>query len=220
MLMLSKVKKWKARILLVNTNHVMADAADNSLYDLGDYKVVGIYRDLLHASLSLLKSRPEIMIIAVPEDAEEMFLEKLKKIRNTYLSLKIVLVTDRADPDFIFEVISIGICGIIPSNAQWPDIVDHLEKIELGLAPMTPKVARVILDSFRLNLIPDLSKRQVEILKLMFLGMTYSTISDKLAISKETTKTHIKNIYRKLNVNSKEEALSKAIEERIIIFNI
>jgi DNA-binding NarL/FixJ family response regulator len=93
------------------------------------------------------------------------FLEKLKKIRNTHLALKIVLVTDRADPDFIFEIISIDICGIIPANAQWADIVSHLEKIELGLAPMTPKVARVILDSFRLNLIPDLSKRQVEILK-------------------------------------------------------
>jgi DNA-binding NarL/FixJ family response regulator len=220
MLMLSKVKKWKARILLVNINHVMADAKDNSLYNLGDYKVVGIYRDLLNASLSLLKSKPEIMIIAVPDDAEELFLEKLKKIRNTHLSLKIVLITDRADPDFIFEAISIGICGIMPSSAQWPEIVDQLEKIELGLAPMTPKVARVILDSFRLNLIPDLSKRQVEILKLMFLGMTYSTISDKLSISKETTKTHIKNIYRKLNVNSKEEALLKAIDERIIFFNI
>jgi hypothetical protein len=77
--MLSKVKKWKARILLVNTNQVMSGTPDNSLYDIGDYKVVGIYRDLLNASLSLLKSRPEIMIIAVPEDAEELFFGKTKK---------------------------------------------------------------------------------------------------------------------------------------------
>jgi DNA-binding NarL/FixJ family response regulator len=219
-LMLTKITKWKARVLLVNTSHVMSDTIDSSLYELGNYKVVGIYRDLLNASLSLLKSKPEIMVISVANDADEFFLEKLKKIRNANLSLKIMLITDRADANFIFEAISIGICGILPANAQWPDVVNQLERIDLGLASLTPKVARVILDSFRLNLIPDLSKRQVEILKLMFLGMTYVTISDKLAISRETTKTHIKNIYRKLNVNSKEEALSKAIDERIIVFNI
>lgn len=222
MLTSAKIKKWKARILLVSSDSPVVATSTPSLYDidLGDYRVVGIYRDLLNASFSLPKSKPEILVITVPEDVEEFFFDKLKKIRNNYLSLKILILTDNTDSNFIFELISVGISGILPSTSTWPEIVNQLDKIEQGFAPLPPLVARVILDSFRLNMIPDLSKRQIEILKLMFLGMTYITISKHLDISTETTKTHMKNIYRKLNVNSREEALAKAIEERVIIFNI
>jgi DNA-binding NarL/FixJ family response regulator len=213
------MKKWKTRVLLVNENAQYSDhheTTENSY----DYKVVGCYRDIFNASLSLPKSQPEIMVIWVPSNVDDTFFTTLRKIRSGNLSMRFLIIMDKTDSNVVFQLISIGVIGILPPTVIWQDIVNQLERIETGQAPITPKIAKIILDSLRLNPMSDLSKREIEILKLMFLGMTYFTISEKLTISKETTKTHMRNIYRKLNVNSKEEALAKAIDDRLIIFNL
>jgi DNA-binding NarL/FixJ family response regulator len=216
----STIGKWKARVLFVNYRYAAFDHSSNPILELGNYQVVGIYRDIQNASHSLPKSKPEIMVLSIPDSIDAAFFERLKKIRITHPALKIIAITDCPEPELIFELLSVGISSILPADTKLDSITTCLDQIEQGLSYLSPKVTRVILDSFRLNLMPELSKRQVEILKLMFLGMTYSTIADKLSISKETTKTHMKNIYKKLNVNSKEEALSKAINDRIIFFNL
>jgi DNA-binding NarL/FixJ family response regulator len=213
------MKKWKTRVLLVNGNGHYSDQTETIL-DSDDYKIVGSYRDIFNASLSLPKSQPEIIVIWVPHNVDDSFFATLRKIRSSNLSMRFLIVMDNADSHVVFELISIGVIGILPSTILWQDIVRQLQRIEVGHAPITPKVAKIILDSLRLNLMSDLSRREIEILKLMFLGMTYFTISEKLTISKETTKTHMRNIYRKLNVNSKEEALAKAIDDRLIIVNL
>jgi DNA-binding NarL/FixJ family response regulator len=220
MLKSSTIGKWKARVLFVNYRYAAFDQTSDPILELGNYHVVGIYRDILNASHSLPKSKPEIMVLSIPDNTDAAFFERLKKIRVTHPALKIIAITDCLEPELIFELLSVGISSILPANTKLDLITACLDQIEQGLSYLSPKVTRIILDSFRLNLMPELSKRQVEILKLMFLGMTYSTIADKLSISKETTKTHMKNIYKKLNVNSKEEALSKAISDRIIFFNL
>jgi DNA-binding NarL/FixJ family response regulator len=219
MLKLTKPKKSKARILIVNPYHE-AHTNGGAEFDEGEYKIVGLYKDLVHASLSLPRTRPEILVVTVPPEADESFLEMLWRIRKTNLSLQFIMLTDRLDYEFIFELMSIGISSILPSATKWAEIADHLERIHYGQAFIAPGIAKAILDSLKLNPIPELSRRQLQILKLMFMGMTASTISEKLTLSTETTRTHVKNIYKKLNVNSREEALKKAISERIIFFNM
>ncbi len=81
---------------------------------------------------------------------------------------------------------------------------------------MSSKIARMVIDNFHVNLHSPLTKRETEILSLIAEGKTYTQISEELFISKETSKTHIKNIYSKLQVNCKSEAIAKANLERLI----
>ena len=81
---------------------------------------------------------------------------------------------------------------------------------------MSSKIARLVIDNFHINPNSPLTKRETEILTLISEGKTYTQISEELFISKETSKTHIKNIYSKLQVNSKSQALAKAAQEKLI----
>jgi DNA-binding CsgD family transcriptional regulator len=93
----------------------------------------------------------------------------------------------------------------------------HLDDIVAGAYPTSPLVTKKIFEAFQLNKYAELTARQNEILKLMVMGATYNSIAGKLHISKETAKTHMKNLYRRLHVHSKEEALAKAVEEKFIL---
>jgi DNA-binding CsgD family transcriptional regulator len=85
-----------------------------------------------------------------------------------------------------------------------------------GGSPLSPVVARIIVESMHISRISPLTNREGEVLKLITQGNSYSRIANELHISKETSKTHIRNIYRKLNVKTKSDVVRKAFEERIV----
>jgi DNA-binding NarL/FixJ family response regulator len=117
----------------------------------------------------------------------------------------------------IFNLLTIGLAGYVNTSHSWPDLQKNLDEIFNGSYPMSNAVARKIFEVFQLNKYSELSSRQNEILRLMLMGATYNTIAGRLQISKETAKTHMKNLYRKLDVHSREQALAKAVEERLIL---
>jgi DNA-binding CsgD family transcriptional regulator len=81
---------------------------------------------------------------------------------------------------------------------------------------MSGSVARLVVDQFHVNVNSPLSHREIQVLQMISRGMTYSQIAEELSISKETSKVHIRNIYKKLQVNSKSEAIALAQRERFI----
>jgi DNA-binding CsgD family transcriptional regulator len=85
-----------------------------------------------------------------------------------------------------------------------------------GAAPLDEYAARFLVDSIQTDSNSPLSRQETNVMKLMMQGMTYTRIAKELGISKETAKVHMRNIYKKLNVNSKAEAVSKAVSEKII----
>ena len=81
---------------------------------------------------------------------------------------------------------------------------------------MSTNIARLVVASFQKNHNSPLSSRETEVLELLSRGKSYSNIAEELFIDKETVRTHIKNIYWKLEVHSKAEAIEKAMKERLI----
>ena len=132
--------------------------------------------------------------------------------------LKILVQTDETEESLIMEIVTVGISGILSLNTGWEQLKASLQDIEAGIYPLNNPAARALLHMLQVNIDSDLTSRQLQILKLMSMGKTHTTIADKLHISPETAKTHVKNIYRRLNVNSKEEALSLAVQEKLILF--
>ena len=81
---------------------------------------------------------------------------------------------------------------------------------------MSSKIAKMVVASFQKNPNSPLSPRETEVLELLAKGKSYSMIAQELFVTKETAKSHIKNIYSKLQVNSKSEAIAKATKEKLI----
>ena len=97
------------------------------------------------------------------------------------------------------------------------EIVDALNEVESGGAPMSIKIAKMVVGSFQKAPSKiELSKREKEVLILLAEGNSYDVIADKLYISKNTIKFHLKNIYIKLQVNSNIEAVQKANKENLL----
>jgi DNA-binding NarL/FixJ family response regulator len=120
------------------------------------------------------------------------------------------------DSEMVFEALRSGASGYITKSSNYIELLSALEEIVKGGAPMSSKIARFVIESFHVNPNSPLSKRETQILQLISEGKTYSQISEDLFIAKETSKTHIRNIYSKLQVNSKSEALAKATSEKLI----
>lgn len=121
-----------------------------------------------------------------------------------------------------FQSICNGAQGYILKSTPPEEILDSIKEIYNGGAPMSPIIASKVLRMFKFNLSNeannsfDLSSREKEILKCLVEGMSYKMIADTCFISADTVNGHIKNIYRKLQVHSKGEAVAKAIKGKIV----
>lgn len=145
---------------------------------------------------------------------------KATKIINArWPQIKIVMCTVFDDEDHIFQAILAGASGYLMKDESPTNLFLAIEEAVAGGAPMSPAIAKKSLEMLRRGapLIPavdgeqyNLSKREIEILEQLSRGLTYNLIADNLFISSGTVRKHIENVYRKLQVNNKVEALKVA----------
>lgn len=122
----------------------------------------------------------------------------------------VLIITVLEDSDKVFRSLCAGAGGYIVKNSDTDDIVKSIAEAFAGGAPMSLNIARMVVQSFNQPQDSPLSEREKEVLQGIAQGKTYSRIAIDLFISKETVRTHIKNIYQKLAVNSKADALKAA----------
>jgi DNA-binding NarL/FixJ family response regulator len=149
-------------------------------------------------------------------------IDAVKMVREKFPDVKILMETIFEDDEKIFQSICNGAQGYILKSTPPEEILDAIKDIFEGGAPMSPIVATKVLKMFKSNLASNaqdnsnLSVREKEILKCLVEGMSYKLIADACFISIDTVNGHIKNIYKKLHVHSKSEAVAKAIKGRIV----
>ncbi|MFO1526365.1 MAG: response regulator transcription factor [Turneriella sp.] len=145
--------------------------------------------------------------------------ELIPLVREKYPNVKLVVFTVFEDQARIVRLLRLGVNGYLLKDTADDLFIAELKVILLGGAPLSPRVARKILDDERDHLHPQdspLSERETEILNLIALGMSYRAIADDLDISPNTVRVHIGNIYEKLATSSKIEALNRARQLGII----
>jgi DNA-binding NarL/FixJ family response regulator len=149
-------------------------------------------------------------------------IDAVKMVREKFPDVKILMETIFEDDEKIFQSICNGAQGYILKSTPPEEILDAIKDIFEGGAPMSPIVATKVLKMIKTNLASNaqdnsnLSVREKEILKCLVEGMSYKLIADACFISIDTVNGHIKNIYKKLHVHSKSEAVAKAIKGRIV----
>lgn len=125
-----------------------------------------------------------------------------------------VMCTSFEDTDSVFRALKAGATGYLTKTTQPSKLLDAIVEVYKGGSPMSSHIARKVVASFQPDArenkeLQKLTEREREILQLLSNGLRYKEIADKLFLSTETVRTHIRNIYEKLQVNSRIEALNK-----------
>ena len=127
-----------------------------------------------------------------------------------------MVVSVHEDSKLVFEALCAGASGYLTKDTDHIRLLNAIDEVLSGGAPMSSKIASLVVKSFQRNLNSPLSDRETDVLTLLAKGKTYHSIADELFISVETVKTHIRNIYQKLHVTNKTEALKKAAKDKLI----
>jgi DNA-binding NarL/FixJ family response regulator len=138
------------------------------------------------------------------------------RIKAKFQNIIIIMVTVYEDSELVFNSLKAGASGYITKSSDYVQLIGAINEILEGGAPMSSKIAKLVIESFHRNYNSPLSKRESQILQLVAAGKTFTQISEQLFIARETTKTHIRNIYRKLEVNCRADAIAKATKEHLI----
>ena len=133
----------------------------------------------------------------------------------------ILVLTVHAEDRYVFESLCNGAVGYLVKDVEPSRLIAAIRELHEGGAPMSPEVARRVVLTFQ-RYVPkkdeqvQLSGRELAVLQLLALGHSYKTCADRLAISHDTVRVHVRNIYERLHVHSKSEAVVKALKNGLI----
>jgi RNA polymerase sigma factor (sigma-70 family) len=135
---------------------------------------------------------------------------------------EILMLTIHAEDEKVFQAICAGASGYLLKNTGMEEILQAIRQAVAGGVPMSATIARRVMEMFR-DFAPrpddaarDLTPREREVLKALADGLDYKQIADRLCISMDTVRSHIRHIYEKLQVHSKSEAVAKALRQRLV----
>jgi two-component system, NarL family, nitrate/nitrite response regulator NarL len=206
-------------VAIVEDNPDLRDGLSQLIAHAPDCICVGAFEtceDFL-ASLARIKPTIVLMDIGLPGASGIEGLQRLKALRP---EVDVLMLTVFEDESKIFDSICAGASGYLLKKTPSDKILDAIREIREGGAPMTAKVARKVLTIFR-NTPPtqktdfQLTDRELEVLGYLVRGLSYKMIADQCSISLDTVRSHIRHIYEKLHVNSKGEAITLAVKNRL-----
>lgn len=179
------------------------------------------FEDCNDLIFQLKKSSPDVVLMDI-EMPGMNGIEAVKIIKQQFPEIQILMQTIFHDDDNIFNAVCAGASGYILKSTSPEGYLQAIKDVYEGGSPMTGSVARRVLELFQRNITPkgnndyQLTPKEKEILQQLIKGKSYKMIADSVGSSYETVRTHMKNIYAKLHVNSNTEAVLKVLQEKIV----
>jgi DNA-binding NarL/FixJ family response regulator len=209
----------KLSVVLYEDNVRLRQSLELLLVDAEGYEVTGSFADCDNVMIDMELCKPQLVIMDIDMPGIGG-IEGVKKIKQTYPEVKVVMHTVFDDDNRIFDSICAGADGYLLKNTPPLKLIQSLQDLMEGGAAMSPFVAQKVFQHFRNNnkIAEDfhLSPREKEILELLVKGNSYKMIADKSSISIDTVKKHLQNIYHKLHVSCGTEAVAKALQHKIV----
>lgn len=203
------------KVVLVEDDELIRESFVELINASTGFSCIGNYDRCEFAIQNLERDDPDVILMDI-ELPGISGIEGIKKIKKLKPDIDIITVTIHDDDEKVFQALCAGACGYLTKNISSEKLMDSIEEASRGGAPMSTNIARMVVHSFQRNTESPLSARETEVLQQLAKGKSYTMIADELFIDKETVRTHIKNIYLKLEVNSKAQAIEKATKEKLI----
>ncbi len=178
-----------------------------------DFLLIGSYSNAENAEKALPLNIPDIVIMDINLPGKSG-IECIAAIKDQCTGTQFIMFTIFEDDEKVFNALEAGAHGYLLKKTPKEKILEALKELYEGGSPMSTQIARKVLKSFQNNKAQNkeadiLTKKESEILDLLSKGFLYKEIADKTAISINTVKQHIHNIYEKLHVQNRTEAINK-----------
>jgi DNA-binding NarL/FixJ family response regulator len=203
------------KVAIVEDNTTLRNSLENLFNRTEGMKCVASLSNLMNVVSELAKADPEIVLmdIGLPNISG---IEGVRTVKANFAAIQIMMFTVFEDDDSIFDAIKAGASGYLLKKSAPDEIIEAIRELHRGGAPMSPTIARRVVSSFQINQNPvqqyELTVREKEILYALVDGLSYKKIADKYCVSISTVRTHICNIYQKLHVNTKAQAVAKVLK--------
>jgi DNA-binding NarL/FixJ family response regulator len=207
------------QLLIFEDNARLRQSLELLLNDETNFQVAAAYPDCDKADKQVEKYNADLVVMDIDMPGIGG-VEGVKRIKNANPEVKVVMHTMFDDDNRIFDSICAGADGYMLKNTSPLQLVNALQEVMNGGAPMSPFVAQKVFQHFRQAKTAseqfNLTAREKEILELLVKGNSYKMIADKSHVSIDTVKKHLQNIYHKLHVNCGTEAVVKALQHKIV----
>ncbi|HRG27248.1 MAG TPA: response regulator transcription factor [Chitinophagales bacterium] len=185
------------------------------------FSCTGAYPDCNDAVFQITKDTPDVILMDI-EMPGLNGIQGVKLIKNKFPQVHVLMQTIFHDENNIFDAICAGASGYILKSTTPAEYIAAIKDVYNGGSPMTGSIARKVLELFQKNIQVEakqdyqLTPKEKEMLQFMVQGKSFKMIAEAAGISYETVRTHMKNIYAKLHVNSNTEAVSKVLKEKLL----
>ena len=205
------------RIAIFEDNDKLREALASLINCTEGYETTGHYNNCNDAAAIVIDDQPDIVLMDIDMPGYDG-IKGVKIIKATRPETSIIMYTVFEDDDKLFQCLCAGANGYLLKKTPPAKLIDAIQEVLQGGAPMSPIIAKKVLESFQQKKGNNyqLTAREQEVLQLLIKGYSTKMIAAELQISFDTANSHLKNIYPKLHVNCGKEAIAKAIKERIV----
>ncbi|MGB4654408.1 MAG: response regulator [Bacteroidales bacterium] len=212
--------KLEIKVAIYEDNDALRESLSFLIKGSGLLRFVGAYPDCRNILENCEKEMPDVILMDI-DMPYISGIDATRLVKDKYPDIDVMMLTVIEDRDKIFDALRAGATGYLLKKASAIQIIESVTELANGGSPMSSEIARKVLQFFtspnnKIENSYTLSTRELDVLERLVAGDSYKMIADHCCISIGTVSGHINNIYRKLAVNSKSEAVVKAIKERLV----
>ena len=204
-------------IVLFEDNDRLRESLAYLLNSDEGYEVKGDFNNCNDAVNVTRELQPDVVLMDIDMPGHSG-IKGVAMVKDTKPETAVIMYTVFEDDERLFQCLCAGANGYLLKKTPPVKLFDAITEVLNGGAPMSPLIARRVLNSFQQK--PDnkynLSAREVDVLQLLIKGNSIKVIAAELNVAFDTARSHLKNIYHKLHVNCGKEAIAKALNEKII----
>lgn len=209
------------RIAIFEDNQLFRDMLFYLINGTEGYVCSGCFADASDLKQKIEKASPNVVLMDIDLPTLNG-IDATQLIKNDYPMINVCMLTVFEDETRIYNAICAGASGYLLKNTPPAKILESLSDIHSGGAPLSSRIAKKVLSAFRDTVHKDnsefnsLTEREVEVLRFLVKGFSFKMIAHEFKITEHTIKFHVKNIYSKLYVKTKTEAVVKAVKEGLV----
>ncbi len=206
------------RVVVIEDNTILRQTLEQLFNRSQGMICTGTAGNLNNIVSDLRKATPDIILMDIGLPGING-IEGVRTVKQNFENIQVLMFTVFEDDDKIFDAIRAGASGYLLKKTPPEQILEAVQQLYEGGAPMSPSIARKVIQAFQSTATAPLEQyqltaREKEILNGLVDGLSYKKIGEKYFVSIHTVRSHICNIYEKLHVNSKSQAVAKVLQQK------